>query len=466
MPTNFNTSFGSGDDISHEHVTQYAKPINDLESGAAFYRVASNTGKTYEVDFSSAAIPGNGGKGHFLSSLTEGQIVVFKASADNLSAADLQVTLESSVVTHPIYAYGVPIDAGVIKSGQIIFALYNSENTGRFDVLGLRSGKITEFANLPLEEGEIITADSSGNFSRINRGSTGDILTMNLGTPTWVSPSGGGVGNGFLTQKLVSYGHRYAEITSVSDVLQTAPFVPENGKTYLVRYTPNHSSSVSQLNLANARSNSQDHFCRAIETGNSTIHTIGFSGGAADDYTCTIDQRTRSHDFVWTSSTNNEVRIQLGQPSLTYGEFTGSLLVYEVNDNATSLGWGRFGNGYSWLEDPSNTASTLSGGTYKTGISLDANKTYAFIGEWCIGYSVHLVLRQSGNYWSMPPTSDTFSTASGSDSSWNGGTYYEASYSANRGDIIRFFSPPSTGTFELGCAFYDVNRGSFWLLEM
>ena len=49
MSTHFETDFDdSGDDTIHAiHVTQYAQPIKDLESGKAFYRVASGTGAPY-----------------------------------------------------------------------------------------------------------------------------------------------------------------------------------------------------------------------------------------------------------------------------------------------------------------------------------------------------------------------------------------------------------------------------------
>lgn len=467
MPTNFDTSFGAGDEISPDHVKQFAKPINDLESGAAFYRVATNTDETYEVDFSSAAIPG-GDNGHFLSSLNEGQIIVFKASADNLNGAELQVTLEAGVATHPLYADSVPIEPGLIKSGQVVFAIYNDEGDGRFDLIGLKSGQIVQFNKLPLDEGDLITVDSDGKLKPLKPGSTGEVLTMVLGSPVWQPGSGGGSGSGidFLTTGLVAYGHRYEEITSISDVLKSSAFTPELGKTYLVRWIANHSSSVSQLDLDDAVSNGQPHFCSAIETGNSTAHNIGFSGGNAYDYDCTEQSRTRTHEFVWTATTSNEVRITLGQPSLTYGEFTGTLLVYRLNDNIINLGWGQFGSGYSWLQDPSNSTNSLSGGTYKTGLFMDVNKSYAFIANWFSGYSMKLVLKQEPDYWRLPPTSDTWVTASGSENGWTGGMYYQSSYSGFRGEFVRFFSPPSTGTFDLGCCLYNFGRGCFWLLEM
>jgi len=466
MPSNLITNFGSGDDISPEHISQYAKPINDLESGAAFYRAVTNTNATYEVDFSSSCLsPGE--KGHFLSSLSAGQMIVFKASADSQQGAELQVTLEEGMVTHPLYADGAQIGAGTIKTGQLVMAIFSDEGSGRFDVIGQRSGRLDELQNLDIDQGELITVAQNGELTPVLRGNTGDVLTMVLGAPKWESPGSGGFsGSPFLTGELVAYGHHYEEITNVSDTLKSSAFVPESGKTYLIRWTPNHTDSVGQLDLDAAISNSQDHFCRAAETGSSTVHDIGFSSANVYDYDATVIHRTRAHEFVWTSSTNNEVQIELGQPSLDYGEFTGTLVVYEVNDDATNLGWGQFGTGYRWLEDPSNQTNSLSGGTYLSGVSLDANKTYAFVGKWNTGYSIKLVLRQGTNYWNLPPKSDSWEVASGSDNAFINGMYYENSNSTYRGEFIRFFSPPSTGTFELGCAFFGVLIGSFWLIEM
>ena len=74
-----------------------------------------------------------------------------------------------------------------------------------------------------------------------------------------------------------------------------------------------------------------------------------------------------------------------GQPSLDYGEFTGTLLVYEVKAGATNLGWGTYSTGYSWLADSTNGANSLGSGSYLSGVSLDSSKTYAFIGNWCQG---------------------------------------------------------------------------------
>lgn len=469
MPTDFNTSFGAGDEISHEHVKQFAKPINDLESGAAFYRVATNTDETYEVDFSSASLlPGQ--LGHTITSLQPGQIINFKASADSMDDAALQVTVEGGTATYPLYSHGLPVESGAIKKGQIVQVVFNSADLGRFDAIGFSSSRVAELDRLNPSQGNMIKVLSDGSLSLIPPGQAGDRLTMVLGAPKWEPGPSPPPGSNWFTRGLVAYGYRYENITNIADVLKTSSFYPETGKTYLIRWTANHSDSVAQLNLASAISNGESHFCQAVEVVSSTVHDIGLSSPSSFDYTFTALHRTKTREFVWTATTDNLVEIQLGQTSLDYGEFTGTLMVYEVVEEAVNLGWGNFGTGYSWLEDPSNTSQSIGAGTYRTGVVLDSAKTYAFLGNWTHGTSMKLVLRQGTDYWRLPPDSDTWVVVSGSEHaygapSYGSAMYFDGSSSPSRGDFIRFFSPPSTGTFEFGCAFYQVQCGCFWLIE-
>ncbi len=253
MPTNFDTSFGTGDEISPEHVKQFAKPINDIESGAAFYRAATHTEETYEVDFSAAATE-QGELGQVLTSLEAGQVINFKASADSLDGASLQVALESGTATHPLYSHGQPIKAGAIRSGQIVQVVFNSTGSGRFDAIGFNTSRIAEIENLNPSHGQLVKTLSDGSLALINPGQAGDRLTMVLGTPQWEPPSSPApTGVPWFTNGLVAYGYRYQDITNLADVLHTSSFYPEIGKTYLIRWTANHSASVAQLNLAAAR---------------------------------------------------------------------------------------------------------------------------------------------------------------------------------------------------------------------
>ena len=52
MPTNLDFSFDTNDIIEAEHVKQFVDPIQDLESGSAWYRAATGSSNAYVVDFS------------------------------------------------------------------------------------------------------------------------------------------------------------------------------------------------------------------------------------------------------------------------------------------------------------------------------------------------------------------------------------------------------------------------------
>ena len=515
MSTAFVTVFGSGDLIEPDHVKQFAQPVNDLESGATLFRAATNDSGNYQVDFQASANP----DGHSIESLVAGQMILFKASHNSPAAAQLKVLVEggSGSETHPLFFGGSQIGAGEIRQDQIVAVVFNNTTTPQFDVVGIRgagslnelgdssisspatgevlrydgtnfvnevlemgdvnglpaaiasaggstTGHLSELQALSLSEGDMLIANSSGELTKLAPGSEGYVLTITSGVPAWGESVGGG--GDWLTRELVAFGTRYVDITSTSQDLRSSAFTPVSGRQYLIRWIANHSASVDQLDLAAGISNSQPHFCRAEETGSSTNHDIGFASGNAYDYPITESHRTRTHEFVWTATTSNEVEIVLGQPSLDYGEFTGTMLVYEVRDEATNLGWGAFGTGYRWLQDPSTTSAILSGGAYKSGVSLDSSKTYAFVGRWCKGYAIKLILKQGTDYWHLPPDSDTWATASASDNSRADGIYFESSNSSQRGEFIRLFSPPSTGTFELGCCLYAIEKGCFWLIEL
>ena len=158
MSTKFIDDFD--DDGTHvieaEHVKQYAEPVNDLESGKAFYRVATGTGNPYQVSF--RKVDSTGGKGHYIepttgsdAPLSAGQMVVFKANVSSPSGgASLSLLLEdgSSGVSSgniPLNVADNQVDEDQIKAGQIIVAIYNDTSTPRFDVVGVsvESGGLT-----------------------------------------------------------------------------------------------------------------------------------------------------------------------------------------------------------------------------------------------------------------------------------------------------------------------------------
>lgn len=137
MSTEFDKSFMNGDVVEADHIQQIFKPVEDLESGAALYRAATSTGATYEVSFRKSDNP----DGNFLSSLSAGQMIVFKADANSGANAELEVTFEGGgTAAHPLSLAGDPVGADDIKADQIVVAIYNDTSTPRFDVVGLGGG--------------------------------------------------------------------------------------------------------------------------------------------------------------------------------------------------------------------------------------------------------------------------------------------------------------------------------------
>ena len=177
MPSNFSLNFqdNNNDTILADHVKQFAKPLNDLESGTAFYREATSSGADYVVDFRASAIPG-GSPGNYLNSLQPGQIVTFKADADSSNNAQLQVQLEgTSAVSVPIHAGDNQIGVGDIKENQIVVAIYNDTTNPRFDIAGTTAsgGGVTQLSDLsdvilssPAQD-QILQRNGSGQF--VNR---------------------------------------------------------------------------------------------------------------------------------------------------------------------------------------------------------------------------------------------------------------------------------------------------------
>jgi len=131
MSTQFNTGFMNNDTIEVTHVSQYAEPIQDLESGAAWYRLDTGAADAHIVDFSD---PDENGID--ASSLTDGQMVHFKASGTNTGAVTLTLNgTSSSTVTLPVTKNGsTALAAGDIQIGQMVAVMYNSDGGGRFEM--------------------------------------------------------------------------------------------------------------------------------------------------------------------------------------------------------------------------------------------------------------------------------------------------------------------------------------------
>lgn len=149
------TSFSSGDPIAPGDINQFIQPINDLETGAALYRVATgSSGSPYLVDFTRDANQG----GHFIATtayaatlgdpslaLQAGQVVIFKADVNSPSSASLQIKLEdgstgTNSASIPLHVGNSQIGSNVITADQIVMAVYNDTSTPRFDIVSLSTG--------------------------------------------------------------------------------------------------------------------------------------------------------------------------------------------------------------------------------------------------------------------------------------------------------------------------------------
>ena len=129
MPTSLVTSFTTGDVVQATHVSQYATPLNNVESGSAWYRADTGTANAYKVSFAS---------GNVISSYAPGQLVFFKAANSNTGASTLQVTGPAGdLATKPITKNGgAALASGDIQAGQIVGVIYNDQGTGRFELVG------------------------------------------------------------------------------------------------------------------------------------------------------------------------------------------------------------------------------------------------------------------------------------------------------------------------------------------
>lgn len=187
MPSSFSNQLFEYTSIASDHVLQFANSLNHLESGLSFFRVATNTGATYEVDFSSASV--SGGKGNVLFTLIPGQVLAFRASADNVVGAKLEVTVEGGKLTLPLLSGNEALHAKVILQGQVVVVVYNDSGIGHFDAIGLIDNpRIAQLQNLTLNEGDLITLDSSDELVVISSGNDGDVLTMDQNAPVWQQP--------------------------------------------------------------------------------------------------------------------------------------------------------------------------------------------------------------------------------------------------------------------------------------
>lgn len=134
MPSQFD-SFNPGDTILDTHVEQYAQPIQDIQSGAAFFSADTGVADEYVVTFNNTTAHKN--RLASLSDLNTGLLVTFKAGNANTGAATLEVvgTSGSLGVFDISKRGGMALSAGDIQAGQMVAVLFD-EASSRFEMLG------------------------------------------------------------------------------------------------------------------------------------------------------------------------------------------------------------------------------------------------------------------------------------------------------------------------------------------
>ena len=240
MPTSFST-FNPGDLIEDTHIEQYIEPIQNLESGASHYRVATNTGNAYKVDFSSGVIVGE---------YTPGLIVNFKVPATNTGAATLTVIGPAGELQDIALVKDGdrPLDSGDILQDQVIAAIYTEDSGStnpRFEVVGGLSGKQN-------------TSERGAPLGYASLDATGKVPESQLppasgGTPAWGGITGNIQDQTDLAQKLAaaanSNNDRMEVRVNPGTIYQTLTgmAITGQGGGYVAR-TPAFGTSKSKMN--------------------------------------------------------------------------------------------------------------------------------------------------------------------------------------------------------------------------
>jgi hypothetical protein len=164
MPTPFDSDFDPGDIIEADHVKQFIVPVNNLETGRAFYAgTSSGSASAYTVLLSPTpeATPYN-----------VGMIVNFKAHVDNAAAPTLNV---NALGAKPLIKNGgSALAAADIKAGQIVSVLYDGTS---FQLLSVAVSGGASVAALTDLTDVTITTPATG---QVLRKSAGDWVNSTL----------------------------------------------------------------------------------------------------------------------------------------------------------------------------------------------------------------------------------------------------------------------------------------------
>ena len=176
-----------------------APTINNLVSAIDWFSADTGTATVYRVTFDGVT----GANKNTISTLTNGLIITFRAVNANTGAATVQVVGAGSVViaTPAITRNGgTALVAGDIQAGQVVVLIYNATST-RFEMQNASRIAATSITTgtLPVARGGTgLAAFALGSFpyasaanvlSARTIGTTGQVLGVVGGLPTWVNES-------------------------------------------------------------------------------------------------------------------------------------------------------------------------------------------------------------------------------------------------------------------------------------
>lgn len=118
--------------------------------------------------------------------------ITLRAGSATAGTAPIKLT-SGTVLTTP--------EAGTIE--------FNTDTLYFTQTTGTTRKKIAIYDDASGATGDVYYRDSSGNFVRLGVGSTGDVLTVASGLPSWAAPSGGGGGGLSQAQALTLVSFRF-----------------------------------------------------------------------------------------------------------------------------------------------------------------------------------------------------------------------------------------------------------------
>lgn len=332
MSTEFIDDLVNGDTVEAEHVNQYAEPIQELESGAALFRVATNDSGAYQVDFTTSANP----NGHTIDSLSQGQVIVFKASHNSPANATLKVLRNDAPgsETHPLFLGDAQAEADDILADQMVIVVFNATTTPRFDVVGISSGggsveelddvvltaltggevlqyNGTSFVNVALDTSDITGLDSAlaGKAGIIHNHAADDITSGTLplarggtGGTTAVTartsldvPSNADLTTGLAGKAATSHTHTFSEVSGTVPVTQGGTGATTSAAARTALGT-NDAANITAGTLPLARGGTNGTTAATARTSldvpSNADLTTGLAGKAATTHTHTFSQVT------------------------------------------------------------------------------------------------------------------------------------------------------------------------------